>query len=73
MLLLYPQSVLNALHIMIALSYFTFVCNVISVLVEMVNFATVKFDNICKNKVIAMLFKLFDGKDARTVVSKSER
>ena len=72
-LLSYPQSVVNALHIVIAPKYFTLVCNVIWVLVEMVNIAMVKIDNFCKNKSIAVHFKLFDGKYARTAVSKSER
>ena len=52
-LLSYPQSGLKALHILIALNSFTLVCNVVSVLVEMVNFAMVKVDNFCKNKLIA--------------------
>ena len=50
----YPQSGVNALQIVIALNYFTFVCNVISVLVEMVNLAMAKVDSFCKNKLIAM-------------------
>ena len=53
-LMSYPQSMVNALHIVIAINYFTFVCNVISVLVEVVNFAMVKVDNFCKNKLIAV-------------------
>ena len=53
-LLSYPQSGVNALHIVIAPNYFTFVFNVISVLVEMVNFAIVKVGNFCKNKMIAL-------------------
>ena len=44
----------NALHILIALKYFTLVCNLTPVPVEMVNFAIVKVDNFCKNKLIAM-------------------
>ena len=68
----YPQSGVNAQHIVIALSCFTLVCNVISVLVEMVNFAMVKVDNFCKNRLIAVYLKLFDGTYARIVVSKSE-
>ena len=53
-LLSYPQSRVNALHIVIALDFFTLVCNVISVLVEMVNFTMVKVDNFCKNKLISV-------------------
>ena len=69
----YPQSGVSVLHIVNALIYFILVCNVVSVLVEMVNFAMVKVDNFCKNKIIAVYFKLFDGKNARIVVYKSER
>ena len=50
----YPQTGVNALHIVIALNYFTLVCNVISVLVEMVIFTMVKVDNFYKNKLIAV-------------------
>ena len=69
----YPQSGLSALHVVFALIYLKFVCNVISVFVEMVNFAMVKVDNFYKNKLTAEWFKLFDRKYARIVVSKSER
>ena len=68
MLLSYPRSGVNAPHIVIDLNYFTLVCNVISVLVEMVNFALVKVDNFCKNKLIAVKFQLFHGKYAKIVV-----
>ena len=54
MLLSYPQSGVNALHIEIALNYFTRVCNVISVLVGMVNFAMVRVNNIFENKLIGV-------------------
>ena len=54
MLLSNPQSGVNALHIVIALIDFTLVSNVISVLVEVVNFATVKVNNSCKKKMIAV-------------------
>ena len=53
-LLSYPQSGVNALHIATAFNYFTLVCNIIPVLVEQVNFAMVKADNFCKNKLIAV-------------------
>ena len=72
-LLSHSQSSVNALHFVIALNYFTLACNVISVLVEMVNFAMVKVDNFCKIKMIAVYFKVFDRNYARIVVSKSER
>ena len=39
----------------------------------MVNFAMVKVDIFSKNKLIAVYNKVFDGKYARIVVSKSER
>ena len=48
MLLLYQESGVIALHIVIDLNYFTLVCNVISVLVEMVNSTMVKVDNFFK-------------------------
>ena len=54
MLLSYPESVVNPRHIVSALNFFTLVCNVISVLVEMVMFTMVKIDNISKNKLIAV-------------------
>ena len=53
-LLSYPQSGVNALHIVFAPKYFTLVGNVTSVLVKMVNFTVVKVDNFCKNKLIAL-------------------
>ena len=42
------------LHTVNALNYLTLVCNVISVLVEMMNFELVKVDSFCKNKLIAV-------------------
>ena len=53
-LLSYPQSGVNTLHIVIALNYFTLVSNLISVLVEVVNFAMVKVDNFSENRLIAV-------------------
>ena len=53
-LFLYPQSGVNALHILIAFNYFTPACNVIFVLVKMVNFAMVRVDIFCKKKLIAV-------------------
>ena len=66
------ESKVIAVDIVIALNYFTPVCNVTSVFVEVVNFAMVKVDNFCKNKLIPVSFKVFNGKDAKNVVSKSE-
>ena len=69
----YPQSGMNALHIVIALNYFTFVCNLISVLVEMINFAMVKVDSFGKERIDCRVVQIYDGKDARIVVSKSQQ
>ena len=58
---------MNELHIAMALNalnYFTLVCNVISVLVEMVNFVMIKVDYFCKCREIIVLFKFLDRKDA---------
>ena len=55
MLYFYPKSAANALHIVIiAFNYLTLVCNVISILVEMVKIAMVKVDNFCKKELIAL-------------------
>ena len=62
-LLSYPQSGVNALHIVIALKNVTLVSIKKSILVEMIDFAVTQVDNFCKNELIAVLFKLFDGKD----------
>ena len=67
------QSRVNVLHIVIALKYFRLVCNVKSVLVEMMNVVMVRVDNFRKYTLITVYFKLFDRKDARIVVSESER
>ena len=45
-LLSYPQSGVNALHVVVALNYFTLVCNEKSIFVEMMNFAMVKVDTL---------------------------
>ena len=50
----YPKSGENAPHIVDALNFFTPVCNVISVLVDMVSFAIDEVDNFWKNKFIAL-------------------
>ena len=69
----YPQSGVNALHIVIALKNVTFVSNKKSILVEMFDFAVTQFDNFCKNELITVLFKLFDGKDTSLVLLKPKR
>ena len=45
---------MSALHIVIALNYFTLFSNVKSIFVEIANFAAVKLYNFCKNKLIAL-------------------
>ena len=72
-LLSYPQSGANALHNVIPLEYFTLFCNVVSILLKMMNLATVTVDHLRTNKMTAVKFKIFVGKDARVVVSKSQR
>ena len=52
-----PKSRMNALHVVIALNYFTLVCNVVSVLVEMAILVTVKVDNFSKDNLIAVYSK----------------
>ena len=69
-LLSYAQSVL---HIVIALKNVTLVGNKKSILVEMFDFAVTQVDNFCKNELITVMFKLFDGKDASLVLFKPER
>ena len=69
----YPQSGVKSLHIVIALKSFTLVSNKKSTLVEMFDFAVTQVDNFCKNELITVLFKLFDGKDASLVFFKPER
>ena len=54
MLVSYRESGVNALPVVIALDYFTIVCNVISVLVEMQSLAMVNFDIFLKYKMIAV-------------------
>ena len=72
-LLSYPQSGVNALHIVIALKNVTLVSNKKSILLEMFDFAVTQVDNYCKNELITVLFKLFDGKDASLVLFKPKR
>ena len=73
MLLSYPQSGLNALQIVLALKNITLVSNKKSILVEMFDFVKTQVDNFCKNELITVMFKLFDGKDASLVLFKPER
>ena len=39
----------------------------------MIDFAVTQVDYFCKNELITVMFKLFDGKDANLVLLKSER
>ena len=66
-LLSYPQSGADALHILIALKNVTLVSNKKSILVEMFDFAVTQVDNFCENELITVMFKPFDGKDASLV------
>ena len=72
-LLSYPQLGVNALHIVIALKNVTLVSNKKSIFLEMFDFAVTQVDNFCKNELITVMFKLFDGKDASVVLFKPER
>ena len=72
-LLSYAQSGVNALHIVIALKNVTLVSNKKSILVEMFNFAVTQVNNFCKNELITVLFKLFDGKNESLVFLKPKR
>ena len=54
MILSYAQSELIELHIVIYIIFFTLVCNVISVLVEMVVFAMVKVGSFRNIKLIVV-------------------
>ena len=72
-LLSYPQSGVEALHIVIALKNVTVVSNKKLILVEMFDFAVTQVENFCKLELITVMFKLFDGKDASVVLFKPER
>ena len=72
-LLSYPQSGLIALHFVIALKRVTLVSNEKSILVEMIDFTVTQVDDFCRNELITVMFKLFDGKDASLVLFKPER
>ena len=39
----------------------------------MFDFAVIQVDNFCKNELITVMFKLFDGKDASFVLFEPER
>ena len=63
----------SVLHIVIALKNVTLESNKKSILVEMFDFAVTQVDNFCKNELITVMFKNFDGKDASVVLFKPER
>ena len=72
-LLAYPQSGVNALHIVIALKIVTFVGNKKSIPVEIFDFTVTQVNNFCKNELITVMFKLFDGKDTSLFLFKPKR
>ena len=72
-LLSYPQSGVNGLHIVIALKNVTLVSNKKSILVEMFGFAVTQVDTFFRNELITVMFKLFDGKDESRFLLKAER
>ena len=72
-LLSYPKSGANALHIVIALKNVTLVGKRKSILVEMFDCAVTQVDNFCKNELITVTFKPFDEKDPGLVLVKPKR
>ena len=66
-------SLILPLYVIIALKSVTLVSNKKSILVEVFNFAVTQVDNFCKNELITVMFKLYDGKDASLVLFKPER
>ena len=71
-LLSYPQSGVNLLHEVMALKNVTLVCNRISFIVGMFDFAVTQVENFCKIELITVMFKRFDGKDAILVFFQTE-
>ena len=67
------ESGAKALHNVIALKNITLVSNKKWILVEMFGFAVTQVDNSCKNELITVMFKLFDGKDPSLVHFKPKR
>ena len=72
-LLSYPQSGVNVLHIVIALKNVTIIGNKKSIPVEMFDFAVTHVDNFCKNDMITVMFKIFDGGNASLELFKPDR
>ena len=67
-LLSYPQSGVKVLHILKSSKNVIHISNKKSILVEMFDFAVTQVDNFCKNELITVFFKLFDGKDTSFVL-----
>ena len=67
------HSTLTMLHIVIALSFFTVACNVLSFVVEVVNSAMGKVGNFSEYELITVYFKLFPGRNSRFVVFNLEQ
>ena len=65
-------SFILSLNVIFSLRNVTLVSNKKSILVEMFDFAVTQVDNFCKNELITVMFKLFDGKDASLVLFKPE-
>ena len=72
LLLSYPESGVNVLHIVIAFKNITLVSNKKSILVENFDFAVTQVDNFWKNELITVMFKVFDGENASVVLFKPE-
>ena len=73
LLLFYPQSRPNSLHIVVALKNVILESNNKSILLEVFDFAVIQVDNFCKNEMITVLFEFYDAKDASLVLFKLER
>ena len=73
LLLTNRYSGLNELHIVIARNYFRLVCNLKTVLLEVMKFAMVKVDIFCKSELIPVWLKLFDWINAGNFSSESKR
>ena len=71
-LLSYPQSGVKALHFVIALKNVKIVSNKKLILVEVFDFAVIQVENFCKNELITVLIKFFDGKYTGLVFLQTE-
>ena len=66
-------SFMSSLYVIIALKIVTLVSNKKPISVEIIDFAVTQVDNFCKNDLITLMLKLFDGKNASLVLFKPER